>query len=544
MSWCLCDQGLYRSYRLCNAHDVPCVACIKLEQEEARLLKAKAALEEQLERCRAARTVVNHSHDRIISRLPQELVSLAFGYCFPPVMQRSSLTSFPADFARQVAGRVLLGSICREWRRMAWSTPWLWTELGISLNNVKDDSWHLEFVRDWLKRSGGLPLSLSVTCLWRKNGDTIRIKALIDEFNHVSDRWDSLEVKDARDVHLPFFKASSSAKPTLRTLTITGDFDSEDERKFSVFENQVKPEVVVLKGLSIQAVNVSWERVTSLSLYGRETIECVDVLGSAPNLQVLALDLSMVPWHTIRSVARPIKHSKVRDLKITEQYYEGFNAVLGSAVFPGLINLTTTNCLAIEPLASFLRRSGCRLKSLAVNASLFAAEELIPLLELTPDITLLELQPEIGAYGMPDVLFQRLAKTAIFPSSENSTDDKRFLPNLRHLIYNAAHLHCSWDRNRFMNWDAIVPVFGPLSELANPRRRPLQTLEMYFKQGGVGHGPYFLEEERIYSFLDVLDAGLDLRMKYIEDGADVLTAAQEILVRREEILRMYPSSPI
>ncbi|PPQ69994.1 hypothetical protein CVT26_013282 [Gymnopilus dilepis] len=532
MSWRLSDPSLYESHVVCDvSHRMHCVACIKLAEEESRLHEAKAALERQLEKCRSARTMVNRAHDRLINRLPRELFSLIFEHCFPPVkLERSSSTIFPHDFDRQVAARLLLGSVCTDWRRNAWLTPRLWSQLSVSLRNIHDDQWHLEFVRDWLRRSGGLPLSLSITCPYLFEDDCGRFRGLMNELNNVSDRWYVLEVKGVHCEYLPFFKAATARISILRTLSIHGIRDTEFDDQLCVFQGGLRPDKVILHGLSVKNVDINWETVTSLCLCGRTTLQCIEILSQAPNLQELALDLGGVPWGAMPSLStKAIEHRQIRDLRIKQYDYESLNIALGDSVFPGLLNLTVTGCLILEPLSSFLCRSCRQLQFFSMNAPVDSIDQLLTLLELTPSITRLELQPMTHLRCLPDVLFQKLAVTAIPHTSPDGSSNIPFLPNLRHLTYNAEHLYVPWNQHQFINWGAIPPVFGALSELTNPRRRPLQTLEIYFKRGDDDRQTFYVEEQHMSSFTRILDAGLDLKLVYLEDYSDVLTKAKSRL---------------
>ena len=390
MPWDICDPHLYESHVRCDtAQGEVCLACIKLQEEERRLLEAKAALERQLEKCRQARTVMNRSHDRIISRLPAELVSLVFGFCFPPAeTTRYSSTIFPHDFGRHVAARLLLGAVCNEWRRIAWSTPGLWTELAVSLRQINDYQWYIEFIRDWLKRSGRLPLSLSISFNWSFRDDTERYKELMNEVNNVSDRWHTLEVNNARADYLRLFKAQPSSKPILCTLTIDGGYDTDDNTVFGPFQTVMEPERVILNGTFCMFASICWERITSLHLSGCATLGYAEVLVQAQNLREVALDLSSMTWATMPVPAKPIKHSNIRDLYIELHDYHSLDILLGSTVFPGLTNLTINGCLPVDQLGSFFHRRTCQLDSLTIlDARIYMSKEIITLLEATPSIS-------------------------------------------------------------------------------------------------------------------------------------------------------------
>ncbi|PPQ70569.1 hypothetical protein CVT26_013185 [Gymnopilus dilepis] len=544
MPWVIRNSNLFKSHIRCDtAQRESCLSCTKLQAEERRLLEAAAALERQLEKCREARELVNRSHDKITSRLPQELVSRIFEFCFPPSEPLPlTLAVFPHDFGRCVAARLLLGAICHEWRRIAWSTPQLWTELAVSLRNINitDYHWHREFVHDWLRRSGGLPLSLSITFEDSHFISDVETEKVVNEFNSVSDRWHVLEINQARLGHVGLFKAHPCCKPILQTLAINRidhNTDSTDIDNFSPFQTEIVPQRLSLNGLPFTSINMPWEQLTSLQLSGRSTLECLEVLTRAPNLRELAVSLISIDWDRTPVMSRTIEHHKLRDLYIDMANDDGLDVLFGAAVFPGLVHLTVTGCVVVDSLVAFLGRCSCQLDCISIiDTPMFGDSDIITILEATPSITKLELHPESPADSLPDVLFHRLAETAI--QSSSATSDNPFLPNLRHLAYHAEHMLNPWLRcnKKDMDWTSIASVFGPLSELETPHRRPLQTLEMQFIRGDYLHPataeyefmrrPFSLSEEHISAFLDILKAGLNLNLTYVEDQSDVITTAQ------------------
>ncbi|KAJ3737686.1 hypothetical protein DFJ43DRAFT_1163500 [Lentinula guzmanii] len=92
-----------------------------------------------------------------IRRLPFELLSnIFYEYCFlketKPIVSRKS--SKP---------QLLISQICFTWRKVAFGTPRLWSELGISLGRRSGISVHdTMMVHSWLRRSGALFLNVSI----------------------------------------------------------------------------------------------------------------------------------------------------------------------------------------------------------------------------------------------------------------------------------------------------------------------------------------------------------------------------------------------
>ncbi|KAF7372159.1 hypothetical protein MVEN_00075000 [Mycena venus] len=123
-----------------------------METDTTRRFSTRLKPERQ-RRLMEERTNIKGSLDRIIYpilRIPVEITSEIFLHCLPVDGGRPDATSAP----------MLLCRICRVWRNIAFANPRLWASLQISCSD-----WNLTnpiLLRDWLRRAGGLPLSLSL----------------------------------------------------------------------------------------------------------------------------------------------------------------------------------------------------------------------------------------------------------------------------------------------------------------------------------------------------------------------------------------------
>jgi hypothetical protein len=139
-------------------------------------------------------------------RLPHDVVQEIFSHCLPT--ERNAVMS-------ATEAPVLLGRICSGWRRIALSTPDLWSTLHLPIPNCHTlghcDKWRhvAEAVKSWLNRSGGLPLSLSVACT-SLNGrqpdrkSSLGISYFMNTLTRHSHRWERI------DFLFPFPELASS----------------------------------------------------------------------------------------------------------------------------------------------------------------------------------------------------------------------------------------------------------------------------------------------------------------------------------------------
>jgi len=136
-----------------------CAVCSKLD---GHIVEARRAMEHASEQRRADLEEVNRDCDPI-QRLPAEVASSIFVLCLPRLPSLDIFDVTPKtgqdDIAIQ-AVQFLLGSICRHWRRIAWSTPHLWNILWLQISN-RITVTHSQMVADGLRRSG-LYISMSM----------------------------------------------------------------------------------------------------------------------------------------------------------------------------------------------------------------------------------------------------------------------------------------------------------------------------------------------------------------------------------------------
>ncbi|KAJ7111848.1 hypothetical protein C8R44DRAFT_711441 [Mycena epipterygia] len=111
---------------------------------------------EELTRKRDALDAFIGAHLAVVSparRLPEDVVRDIFVACLPshrnPIMAPDE-------------SPMLLCQICSAWRNVALSTPRLWTSVHIVIPTQPKVQALLEYLTIWLKRSGILPLSISV----------------------------------------------------------------------------------------------------------------------------------------------------------------------------------------------------------------------------------------------------------------------------------------------------------------------------------------------------------------------------------------------
>ena len=144
------------------------------------------------------RSVVNEAQDSTISHLPVELVSNIFMLSDPYPVETEEFPHPLLNASWTATGKYQfsLGTVCRAWRNIVWSTPHLWTNIRIWLQ-TKDVHCHMGFLLLYLRLSGSLPLDIHA---WVPQYSDLTerdypvLSPLLEALNGHSERWRSLDL--------------------------------------------------------------------------------------------------------------------------------------------------------------------------------------------------------------------------------------------------------------------------------------------------------------------------------------------------------------
>ncbi|THU79803.1 hypothetical protein K435DRAFT_697061, partial [Dendrothele bispora CBS 962.96] len=141
-------------------HELLCLP----EQELRNIDEEIARLDTLLDHLRSRKEKLAsyiHKHRQLLSpirRIPPEIIAELFTYCLPSTHPPTrDLSEAP----------LLLTLVCKQWRQIAFSTPYMWSALHIYIpySRVSDEGFmerRKKGIKQWLERSGNLPISLSL----------------------------------------------------------------------------------------------------------------------------------------------------------------------------------------------------------------------------------------------------------------------------------------------------------------------------------------------------------------------------------------------
>jgi len=137
-----------------------CQICTDVTKVDEEINQVEANLRRSVSKRCDILSEHNRVHGTLIHRLPVELKNRIFELLLPPrkewggINGTGTLHSFLATI-----------SVCKGWRDVALSNPFLWSTMDINLGT----SMSLCGINDWILRSRTLPLTLHIRSLDRSN---------------------------------------------------------------------------------------------------------------------------------------------------------------------------------------------------------------------------------------------------------------------------------------------------------------------------------------------------------------------------------------
>ena len=472
------------------------------------------------------RTEMNRAHNPVILQVPVEITSYIFELCIPLPTAFTSGSDVRVDIWKAPSQLMVLGAVCKEWRRRAWSTPRLWTAVYVTLD-YPNIPWVYEFTQDWLKRSGSLSLSIHVGLSRRRRtelpGQSHTLVALINDF---SDRWQHLDL----DVPTPLvseFSGCGSGQSALQSLRIRPiGYRDEYPMRFELRKQQPQLHSVCLSYIRIHEVSISWARVTYVDIHEIDIEDCITLFQLAPQLTRCSLSMIGPGWQPPVD-AGITQHPRLEDLHIAHPMMDA-DTILDLFSFPALRRLSLDldeKQLPVASLALLLDRSSCRLQELRIINADYTEVELANMCLRTRTLQVLDIAPLEEHRGFARTLFQRLAETA----SWSVELEGEFLPALHTLKYHFGHCYTP-DGMRLpieIPWQTIPSAINPLMLFRDHRRRPLQRFHVIYDRYSPRTPLVTIPQVFVRRFQVVKELGIDLRVRYSDDleGWDAIEAA-------------------
>ncbi|KAJ7162941.1 hypothetical protein C8R46DRAFT_331513 [Mycena filopes] len=354
-----------------------------IEASEANIARIESQIRDLERLCDRERGTIAQLRMAIapVRKLPGELLVEVF---------RHTCADYTFDNTSTIKKVQALSHVCAYWRRVAITTPRLWTEaLDIRLDKTPTHA-YLAGLKEWLRRSAPFPIDIRLECR-RRDIDSAAVVGAVVTTAH---RW------SRADFHLPslsgFCNIPSTALKQLRTLRLQSQ-DAANPRALLAFSLAPNLDTLTLHTRYPTRLMMPWSQLTCLDLVTNSAQEGLDTLFQCPNL--VTVELSIPAWPQLPDLAeiRPTTFGKLETFVLRFDFDEpGFLAPLfvGLAL-PVLKRFKIALSSELEwpsmEFTQFQLRSP-NIESLSISYSSLDSNDLMAILRHSPTLSKLDLQ--------------------------------------------------------------------------------------------------------------------------------------------------------
>jgi len=391
----------------------PCQICTEVTEVDEEINQTVATLRRLLAKRSGILSEHNRVHGTLIHRFPVELKNRIFELLLPSYnewgeINGSGMQSFLAAI-----------SVCRGWRDVALSNPFLWSTMHIDLRTPDICSG----INDWILRSRALPLTLHIQVANAMSGPELPMGTFLDTLSQCSNRLQSLSLYSSSSI-LSSFLHNNFQYHRLKQLKITALRTHQFDQSLSLLNPTANLEKIELCGVSFWSLQISWNRLISATTYHFDLEDLTQLFQHAS--QMTFCDISYLKPSPSNFSMPPIIHHRLETLHLHLSPERDVEPdLLGPLTLPCLQEVVIYDAITLTQLPALVRRSSCPLTSL----TLFLDSEDLPLDELGPLPGVTDLV--IGACEDGDAMMGLLLE--------------EYFPDLRHLTLRFSPFKVLWD---------------------------------------------------------------------------------------------------
>ncbi|KAF8350990.1 hypothetical protein F5887DRAFT_189832 [Amanita rubescens] len=332
------------------------------------------------------------------NQLPRDILAEVFVQCLPEVQLWPIICGSSTKDVR--VAPLLICNVCSTWRAVALATPRLWQTLFLGFEHAMPKSKVEEAVamtHIWIKRSGALPLTLTLYVARHTGQNKALAKALVNAFFDYTSRWE----------HVGFYYlciplSQREHMPCLRTLSICA-YERSNQFPFTSC-----PKLARIRwhlNSAVSSAPLPWHQLTHIYLHHTpSTRDIIFVIRSCPKLTVFE---STLKDEVQESLPREIVVNKsLRKLEIFVS--QTCNSLLKRLALPALTDIfielldefAVTHGFQKELLGLF-SRSKCKLNRMGLVNGGFDDEGLLECLKHDSCTALTDLRISEIAYDLP-----------------------------------------------------------------------------------------------------------------------------------------------
>ncbi|CAA7265037.1 unnamed protein product [Cyclocybe aegerita] len=388
----LISSSPYLPSRECRlANDTPCQPCRALQLHVGPQCNSMAHIEE----LRTLRSDVNQVHDPFVRHLPLEIACDIFAMCCLPDPDKPPYTKF------EMSAPLMLGAVCRTWRRTVCATPCLWNVLFFDLwFEGCDTIARKELLAEWLLRSGRLPLHITIgTNKVIPEVEEEALFPLVDVLNAYADRWRTLKACAAFPGVLARLRGDPIPLGGEGILDLDLELHDADEMWPLVINlTSITPHLRKLRVhlVEIGSLKISYDFLTHLTAEYLNEDDCAEIMRCAPLLIVCKFRFMLESGGFEDAQQRVVVCHNLQKLVIEEHIHAQLASFFRRIQLPRLEELTISTSdrrvrHQILDLAAFFARSPCPLEALTLGDVESAAQDIRKMLAQVPTLKRLSL---------------------------------------------------------------------------------------------------------------------------------------------------------
>jgi hypothetical protein len=246
-----------------------------------------------------------------IHKLPAELLVEIF------LLVRSDVT-FPEHRKKKIRKLHALSQVCAYWRRVAYTTPHLWTEALITELKKTPTAEYIACVKEWLERSAPLPIPVDL----RLSGTSVEAAPLMDVIV-AAHRWSSANFELGSLSVLSCIPTDSLK--SLERLFLKSP-DVKHHAKTRVFLTTVRLRRLSLTTRRTAQLLMPWSQLTEIDVTDGSPWECLDTLVQCTSLVSAHFETETWPDLPDLSERQMTTLGRLEDLSVSFLSTSGFVA--------------------------------------------------------------------------------------------------------------------------------------------------------------------------------------------------------------------------
>ncbi|KAJ3557445.1 hypothetical protein NP233_g11739 [Leucocoprinus birnbaumii] len=316
-----------------------------------------------------------------IDCLPSEILAEIFSTQLAGPINLPPQSSFSASYKEvQTPSLWSLASVCRRWRDVVFSTPYLWSSFDITVERTP----HPRFIPTlqlFLERSGDQPLAFKLRAC--KNVPRSTSRQALTCLATRARQWEDVTLHVFLDVLVgcTHLQGPDSCFPRLHNLNIEPwplKF-TDNLPPFKLFPSAPLLSQIDLNSFShhpLKILGFPWDQITHLSMTSNDGGEgyLMDILKHTPKLSVLIFDaLQPDPeWQSRMHGGQFIQLSHLRELDWTYRHMPDYSYFFNHVSAPLLKSFSLwchrDDLLHQDTIRGFLQRSACSVKNVELKA--------------------------------------------------------------------------------------------------------------------------------------------------------------------------------